>query len=91
MPKRSALKQASPVEPDHASGPDEFAMRPGQLFWIPKKERAKGDLGIKDTAYNHPCVVLSDVPRDGKVTILIVSLSGLCEKALKASHININI
>jgi hypothetical protein len=83
MPKRSALKRTSPVEPDHASSADEFVIRPGQLFWIPKRKKARGDLGLGATAYYHPCVVLSNVTQDGKVTILIVSDSGSHKKLTK--------
>ncbi|KAF1823207.1 uncharacterized protein K489DRAFT_431780 [Dissoconium aciculare CBS 342.82] len=50
--------------------------RPGQIFWIPRKENAGGDLGLSDSAHNHPCVVLSDVRHNGKHAILIMTSLG---------------
>jgi hypothetical protein len=75
MSRRSGTRRVSTARSDQALHTDEFVVLPGQLFWIPTKEKATGDLGLRDTAYNHPCVVLSDASHNGKHTILIVSQS----------------
>jgi hypothetical protein len=70
MPKRSSRKGSGATQTDDES--KGFAVQPGQIFWIPRKEKAIGDLGLKYGAYNHPCVVLSDIDCNGKCAILIV-------------------
>lgn len=59
--------------PDLTEDDEKPFLRPGQIFWIPEKEHSQGALNLHPDAYNHPCVVLSDKPRYGKYTILMVS------------------
>jgi hypothetical protein len=47
---------------------------PGQVFSIPRNKRGNAvRMGLKDSAYNHPCVILSTIPIHNKYAALIVS------------------
>jgi len=46
---------------------------PGRIMWLPSREQLPTDIGLNDGCYDHPVVILSYDPRDGKVTFCLVS------------------
>lgn len=45
----------------------------GYIAWLPSKNKDDPEDGINHGYYNHPIIILSPFPRDGKVVFLTVS------------------
>jgi hypothetical protein len=73
-----ARRSASPPSPGSPSKTPRRLASPacaGQILWIPKAEEVDRDLALEPGQYNHPCILLSHIPKDnGKHVILIVRL-----------------
>jgi hypothetical protein len=73
MPKKIPKTRTGSSKPEEKSDVSPPLMSAGQIFWIPYKEDNAGAMGLKDSAYSHPCVILSTVPVRNKYAALIVS------------------
>jgi hypothetical protein len=77
MARRSAGSPSSPGSPSQTLKRQCSPARAGQILWIPKAEEVNGNLSLEPGQYNHPCILLSDIPKDnGKHVILVVRLIG---------------
>lgn len=80
MPRTRASSHRSPLEVRRPQSETHHRHdnRAGCIFWLPKKdyidERLLAGIDIDDGCFNHPVVVLSIDPNDGKATVLIVSI-----------------
>ncbi|KAI1499909.1 hypothetical protein F5X99DRAFT_262858 [Biscogniauxia marginata] len=64
----------SPTPRGHREPDDYHPHLAGCIKWLPPKEELKiADKSIEDGGYNHPIVILSPQPQDGKVTMLIMT------------------